>query len=211
MKYKSFTQKLISSIIALMYSCSAIQNPNNTTVQNDWRQQDYLLDASVPIIDMDVYNIEDATGHSSNLEDVRLPPIQVVDGRGINGEVIAPLRRGQQAPFDGVLFNGPALAYVEVEYRSQQNRCVIDRITELNRLRAQARTDISHLQVSYFTQQEIMRILLSGRDREITRLQNQLTQTIRASNNNTLPLILGTVGGLVGGFGLGFTIGHIAR
>lgn len=187
-------EKFLCFLLLVMYSCSAA-TPRASTTLNALPQQ---ADAAVVIRDTDVY-VQEPMPSASALEDVRIPPMTVVDGVGIHGEAIASMRSGQLAPFPGVLFNGPALAHLEVEYRGLAQRCTIDRITELNRLRAQARADLDHVDTILLTERQITNILLTGRDREIVRLQTQLNNV---NNPSIVPTVLMITGSAVVGAGV---------
>ena len=59
---------------------------------------------------------------------------------------VTPLSQGQTAPYNGVLFNGPAVASIQVQYRAEQERCLVERRTDQLRVGARAIADLERLQ-----------------------------------------------------------------
>ncbi len=138
---------------------------------------------------------------------VTLPPVpDVALQLGGNGEMVAPLNQNQPAPFPGVLFNGPATARLEVEFRAQSAQCQIDRQADLDRMGARAVTDIHLLQVRLHSQAESYGIMLRSRDTELSTLYTQL-QEAHTTHPDYLGYTLLGAGGLVLGFGLGVVLG----
>ena len=183
-------QKRLVAASMLLIACSATQR---TPVAPP---SVYNGDAgSIAVVDQDAYNI---TLPSAADVSIHLP---VVDGAGPSGEIIAPLRTGSPAPFNGVLFNGPAVARIEVEFRGQAAQCRIDRQTDIERMRAMAVRDIGLLNVTIHSQDQVYNLMLRSRDQEITRLYNY----IQANNNppiNLWPYVGLSLGGLVLGAGV---------
>lgn len=99
-----------------------------------------------------------------------------------NGEQIVPLQQDAHAPFNGVLFNGPAVARVSVEFRAQEQRCLIERRHDVDLLTARYDADIATLQLALRTQQRTGQVLLSGRDQDISRLNRLLESQVQASS-----------------------------
>jgi len=126
-----------------------------------------------------------------------------------SGELVAPLRQGQPAPFPGVLFNGPATARVEVEFRGQQARCLIDRQADIDRVAARAVTDIRLLQVTLNTNSLSYNLMLRSRDEEIQRLYEQLITATRPAS--VLSHVLTGASSFVLGFGVGLPVGLLLR
>lgn len=182
----------ILGIFLVCVNCSSATIPQ-TTLPNQQisTEQQSPLDGS--IIDTDAY---------TSLTDLPTSDARLTINNS-NGEQIAPLREHQRAPFNGVLFNGPATARLEVEFRGLQSQCLIDRRSDVERINALALRDISILQNTISSERRTNQILLSGRDAEINILyRNQ--QQINSSANPSLPyLIIGGAGALVLGFGIG--------
>lgn len=120
-----------------------------------------------------------------------------------SGEAIFPLRTGQPAPSNGVLFNGPAVARLEVEFRGQASRCLIERRADQERIISAATRDLQLLQSTITTDRTISRIVLDARDRELRRNQETYNELLRRSNpNNILNTVLWVGGGVMAGAGL---------
>lgn len=133
---------------------------------------------------------------------------------GQNGEQITPMHTGDRAPHNGVLFNGPATAYVQVEFRAQAQRCVIDRQLDVAMAVARYNTDMQSMNLALDTQRRMDQILLTGRDADIASLLRINQQLQRASGPNIGNDLLWAGGGflvgaaLIGGLALGFALSH---
>ena len=181
--------KFITISMLALAACSATQRPAVSPPNV------YTADAGPAYtVDQDAYNTT-----LPPAEDVSIH-LNVVDGAGPNGEIIAPLRTGQPAPFNGVLFNGPAVARIEVEFRGQAAQCRIDRQADLDRLRALAARDINMLNVGMNSQRAAYQLMLRSRDQEITRLYTYIQQN-NTPQVNYWPYIGLSLGGLVLGAG----------
>jgi hypothetical protein len=118
-----------------------------------------------------------------------------------NGELIAPVHQGQPAPFNGVVFNGPAVASIQVQYSAQQQRCMVDRRADMLTIGARAMADLDIMQSQYVAAQQRSIILLESRDREINTLRSQ------THYNPWLMTGIGLLGGL-SIFGLTYVLIH---
>lgn len=190
--------KIVSLFLVCLTACSA-QQPipvlSAPSVVN--------VDAGPPVyIDRDAYSIHlsDATQGIA---------LAISDGSGPNGERIAPLRVGQPAPFNGVLFNGPAVARVDVEFRGQQAQCQINRQADIDRVVAMSIRDIQLLTNSLEAQRRTYDVMLRSRDLEINRLYNYARNTNQPINY--WPYIGIGVGGLVIGAGTVTAIYFLSR
>lgn len=85
---------------------------------------------------------------------------------------VTPLNQGQTAPYNGVLFNGPAVASIQVQYHSEQERCLVERRSDQLRVGARAIADLERMQSEFIANEQTYRVVLDGRDREIQRLNN---------------------------------------
>lgn len=151
-------------------------------------------DASVPWVDRDAYVV--------SISDT-VPRLRVMDPDAR----VTPLSTGQPAPYPGVLFNAPALAVVEVEIQSSQTQCLVERRADQQRVIARAMSDIGHLEASYLALLQQSRVLISGRDEEISRL----SRLIRSPSLFSLESLLWFGGGLILGVGIVSTTYMITR
>lgn len=185
----------IIPLFLFLFSCaSAYSEPltRSTTFQPAY-------DAGTP--ETSVYAVE-----LPEPEEVRLPPPSED-----SGERIRPLRQGESSPFNGVLFNGPAVARLEIEFRGQAARCLIERRTDQQRLIARALFDIQVLQNTLETERRVQRIFLESRDNELNRLYSTSNELLRRSSPNVLNTVLWTAGGLLTGAGIMSTIYLLTR
>lgn len=137
---------------------------------------------------------------------VELPPaseVRLPTPNEDSGERVRPLRQGEAAPMNGLLFNGPAVARLEIEFRGQAAQCLIDRRADQQRLIARATADIQQLQTTIETDRRVNNILLEARDRELRQIYGTSNELIRRSSvPNVLNTVLWTAGGVLAGAGL---------
>lgn len=180
MNNKPFKAIFLILLILNILSCSSLQRLPHRTPNN-------YSDASliVPDVDLSAYR-------------VILPSVSDASVRFSDdaGEIIAPLRSGQPAPFAGVLFNGPAVARVEVEFRGQREQCRINSQADLDRMAARSIADIALLQTTINTLTETYLLRLRTQEAELNQVYN-LTRI----NTPTSPWLYVGLG--VGGFALG--------
>lgn len=167
---------LVALFLFHTFGCSSTIPGQGTTLPT----QNYSTDASAPIVLVDVALLglpaDGAVGIISSDAATTL-----VTSGGPNGEAIVPLRQRDPAPFNGVLFNGPAVARVAVEFSAQQRMCLIDRRHDVDLLTARYTQDIESLRLALSTQGRTDQILLNGRDADLVRLNRLLDQQVRAS------------------------------
>jgi hypothetical protein len=179
MLFQRFTASLMVCLLILQaVACGATQG-HSTTLPTP----SSTVDAASGITPVDVVILGlpspdgGVTGESGTEGGAVLIP-----GGGANGEMIVPLRQDARAPFNGVLFNGPAVARIQVEFQAQQDRCVIDRRHDVALVVARYNSDIASLQLAMDTQRRTDQVLLNGRDTDIARLNRLLTQQSNAAN-----------------------------
>lgn len=197
-------KKLVSLFVVLLYCNSCASNVPRVETTPLLQPSAFSGDASV-LIDRDSYLIEPA-----NISEIYSSDASLATVRPENGERMSPLRTGQPSPYDGILLNGQAAAFIEVQFRSQRAQCMVDRQSELRRLSARALTDIEHLQIALTSQERIAGILLDSREREIQRLN----ESIRNAPSDTGRVVFWSVGtgvavlGIVGVIFAGLTLGR---
>lgn len=163
----------------------------------------------MPVVDRDAYVVP-ASSSDGGLSAITplLPP---GDSAVPDSALIAPMQLGQRAPFPGVLFNGPALARVEVEFRAQQARCEIDRQAELRRVVAASTRDISLLETTIQTNERINRLIIRSRDEEIELLQNHIRTNQVSQNPPVWQYVVIGVGAALVGAGIAGTAVYFSR
>lgn len=170
-------RKLLVLSLTIQLACAGTQGRPTTTPPVA------IADVSLPNADVALLGLprdagqvtgEDATDDAST--------VALVPGGGPNGEMIVPIRADARAPFTGVLFNGPAVGRVAVEFRTQAQRCLIDRQHDMDLAAARYTADVATLQLALTTQRRTDQVLINSRDVDIARLNRLLTEQQRASN-----------------------------
>lgn len=123
-----------------------------------------------------------------------------------NGETIVPMRQGTPAPFNGVLFNGPAVARVTVEFQAQQQRCLIERNRDVSLISARYNADTASLRLALETQERTANVLLNSRDQDISSLNRLLA--VERENNSKPDIVQGLIWS-GGGVLVGILVGGI--
>jgi hypothetical protein len=188
-----FSKRIISLLmLLLMCGACAASNPHHPTFANTSPDAGTLTPVPVTLQGLpDAYTVD---------EDVSDAALPLTPAPGANGEAIVPLNRGSQAPFNGVLFNGPAVARVAVEFRTQQQRCTLERERDLSLFRARYDADIASLQLALNTQLRTDQVLLNSRDADIARLNRLLEGYQRQSSGpHLLEGLVWAGGGLIVG------------
>lgn len=147
--------------------------------------------ADIPLLGLPTLSLDDA-GSSADAS--------VIAPNSQNGELMVPLRQDAAAPFNGLLFNGPAVARITVEYQAQQQRCLIERRHDVGLVSARYDADVATLNLARTTDARTANLLLSGRDQDIARLQRLLTtQTSENSGPRVGEGLIWASGGLIAG------------
>lgn len=187
--FKRFLGFFLASLMVLNFlGCSGSQRTGSVVATSN--DASAMLSADVPLLglpDSSIHNDAAVTPDG---------PLFVPNNQ--NGELIVPLRQDAAAPFNGVLFNGPAIARVSVEFRAQQDRCLIERNHDVGLLSARYDADVSTLRLAMSTQERTANVLLSSRDQDIARLTRLLdVQTTTNSGPHIGEGLIWAGGGLV--------------
>ena len=164
----------INIFFIFLYSCATSGNNGNLNNQ----VQPRYLDAAVQVLQ------ESPVAYApSILQDTPSVPLEasLEPSNWQNGEIIVPLRQDARAPFNGVLFNGAAVARISVEYRNIQERCMIDRRRELDLLTASYRMNLERVSLSLQSQQRINQVVVNAGNEEIMRLNGIITRQLAAN------------------------------
>lgn len=169
-------KRLLALVLAFLIACGGSQISQPTTPGFSTAQDaSSLLSTEVPLLGLPDAGIEpDASAPAPDA------PLFVPNNQ--NGELIVPLRQDASAPFNGVLFNGPAVARVSVEFQAQHQRCLIERTHDVGLVVARYNADVASLRLAMETQERTANVLISGRDRDITRLNRLLETQVAASS-----------------------------
>lgn len=139
------------------------------------------------------------------LEQIQLEPPQLTNGEA--GERQVWLYEGQLAPWDGVLLNPPAAAFIVSEYEAAVSRARAalgrQRASDSNRLRL----EVGRLELQLRSEKQQFGIQIVGLQREILRLGEAHQALIDETSGNFWKNFLKVGGGILGGIVVGIIIG----
>ncbi len=128
---------------------------------------------------------------------ITLPDVPLQPGEPDVGAALSPMKRGQQAPFSGVLLSPRAAATILVQINSIDAQIKI----EVDRARAedQAQCDFSVKETvtTMSAEQKILQARSDAQAKQIDVLNDQLKREEAQRSNNTLTLGLGVAGGVI--------------
>jgi hypothetical protein len=190
--YKRFITLILAFLMVVNpLGCGGSQTIRSIAAATD-DDASVLVSSDVPLLGLPDSGVEDTPSQASDA------PLFVPNNQ--NGELIVPLRQDATAPFNGVLFNGPAVARVSVEFQAQQQRCQIERNHDVGLVVARYNADVASLRLAMDTQERTANVLLSGRDQDIARLNRLLqTQTAASSGPHVTEGLIWAGGGLLVG------------
>jgi len=150
-------------------------------------------------------------GKTYKLDDLEIVEI---DGPSVlgnqNGEMQAWINKNELAPFDGILLNPEAMAYIISEYGALKLRS--QRAIEKQRLLdvSKLQLETGGLQLELQTNQKKYQILIDGRDNEIKRLQ-KINKDILEDKSNIWDDLLIAGGSGAAGILIGLLIYALAK
>jgi hypothetical protein len=115
------------------------------------------------------------------------------------GAAVSPMKKGQLAPFTGVLLSPEAIARVTVELSSNLERTKIEVQKAVAEADARCDNEKSNMKTTLDADKKILSIQLDERDKRIQILNDQIEKNGDSSSN--IPLWLGI------GAGTGFLVG----
>jgi hypothetical protein len=137
--------------------------------------------------------------YQTDASTIEVQPVLSV-GTGANGEMVTPLSMGSRAPYNGVLLNGPAVARISVEFRGQQERCMIEQNRAVSLVEARYTADTASLQLALDTLRRTDQVVINGLDSDVARLNRLLeVQRREASGPHVLEGLAWAGGGLLVG------------
>lgn len=194
---RSFFSRLVS---VLMLCLSLFVAGCGTTSASPATQN-----STLPALSLDNTPTINREAYTVNIPDVDPASVHITPP-ATSGARMYPMEVYQQAPYPGVLLNAEAIAFIQTEFTGQQQQCVIQRRAELGALSARAISDLEHYQARYAARQEESRILITGRDEELARM-NRAYSVASSTPWSTYALLVG--GGIILGFA-GFSITYVA-
>ena len=121
-----------------------------------------------------------------------------------NGKVAA-IKKGQRAPFDGILFDKRAEATITAKRESAVKVCEIDKDYKLKKLKAQCDFDKRFLSIEKITTEGKHDSLMKLKNAEVKRLEKALDKATKPDYSR-----FWFVGGFVAGVGLSIGIFYAA-
>jgi hypothetical protein len=125
-------------------------------------------------------------------------------------EVISGISQGQAAPFDGIILNAQAAAWLESEPDAVQQRCQLFVTRRTGELRARLLQETDTLQLQLTTQQQISDVMIQARDQQIQTLL-QTNEQLRNSGGAWWEQALWIAGALILGGAIGIIVGVVAN
>lgn len=192
MKKKNTFSTLAMLFVAFFHiACSA--TPTRTTPTLVVPSQDSGV--VLPSPDVVLLGLPDRQSQDASLPEAQAP---ILGGMGANGELITPMTTGSRAPYNGVLLNGPAVARVAVEFRGQQERCLIEQNRAVSLVEARYIADTATLRLAADTQRRTDQVIINSLDSDVSRLNRLLeVQQREASGPHVLEGLAWAGGGLV--------------
>ena len=135
-------------------------------------------------------------GTSSAYADSAMPSVPALQkGEAPVGEVISPMKKGQKAPFTGILLSPAAVAKLVVDLQNQQNEANIQIKKAVDTQKAQDQLKIDDLTGQVVYLKTTTDTQLKNRNDEINTLTKRLQESEQSKPN--LPIWIG--GGAVAG------------
>ena len=114
---------------------------------------------------------------------------------------ISPMKKGQEAPFNGVLLDASAAARLMVESQEAESKCHIETEKRVDIAKAKLEFDLANMRASRNSLKKELEVRVNLKDEHIEFLEKQAIKTVKSSNNGKWWLI----GGI--GIGIAVTIG----
>jgi len=125
-------------------------------------------------------------------------------------ERIEGIAQGAPAPFEGVLLNADAAAWLEAEPDAVQQRCQLFVTRRVGEIRARLTADTDRLQLRIDTLAQVHTIELGARDAQIQTLL-QTNEELRNRGGQWWEQVLWVGGALILGIAAGIIVGLIVR
>ena len=129
-------------------------------------------------------------------EPLNLPPVpELVEGEPDVGEAISPMKKGQKAPFTGVLLSPAAVAKVLTELKYLQEKIDIEVQREVKTCTAECTFKIETVKIELETDKKILQAKLEAEEK-----QNKiLVDRVKKLEKNQPNVLLWSAGGAVVG------------
>jgi hypothetical protein len=128
---------------------------------------------------------------------VPLPPPPVPSSEPDPGAATSPLRKGQPAPFTGVLLSPAAVASIIAEFKSFDGKIALEVDKAKKDAAASCDFTMKEAATACTTDKKILTAAIEARDSRINLLETDLKKTVDSMPSRTIWFGLGVVGGIV--------------
>ena len=130
-------------------------------------------------------------------QETKLPNIHPGPGEPDVGAAISPMKKGDRAPFTGVLLSPKAVATIVAQLDSlqEQIKIEVDRVTAENKARCDF--NLAEQQTTCIADKKVLQAQLDARQKDIAVLDDQLKKEQASRANVPLWTGLGFAGGVV--------------
>jgi hypothetical protein len=126
---------------------------------------------------------------------VTFPPVTPVPGEVSVGAAVSPMRKGQVAPFTGVLLSPEAVAKIIVDYNNAKEQTEIEAKKARETQKAQDQLIIDNLKADIDREKAIAEAQVKSRDGQLKILSDALEKAEKDKPNPTLWAGIGVVAG----------------
>lgn len=126
-----------------------------------------------------------------------LPPIQLLPGEKDPGDALSPMKRGQRAPFTGVLLSPSAVATVVVEFESFEERLHIEVMKSVAEERAAGDKRLGDANASSTADKKVLQSNFDAAKRESDMFKKELKDLRDSQPNPYFWAGIGAAGGVV--------------
>ena len=116
------------------------------------------------------------------------------------------LKKGDKAPFEGILLDPYATGTVLSESDSNKEKYDLNLKFETDKLKAQHKLELDNLQISLKTTQDSSKAIIDSKDKELKELQNI---ALHSNDNTWLYIGGGTLVGIMLTLGVLWASGHV--
>jgi len=138
---------------------------------------------------------KDVSPEPEKMEDV-LPPVQLAPGEKDPGLALSPMKKGQKAPFTGVLLSPSAVANVIVELKSIDERIQIEVAAAMQKQTAICEKSTSDLKTKQEADRKILQADLADKARVILAKEQEIKKLRDEQTNPWAWLGAGAAGGI---------------
>ena len=126
-------------------------------------------------------------------------------------EAVSPMKEGQKAPFDGVLYSTAAAAKMQVELENQESKCQIKVEREVGKATAKLELDLANLRAAKVAAESKYADVVEIKNEQIRFLVTEAERQEKRNGNRWAPLYFagGVVGGILITIAAGYAIGQI--